>query len=222
MSLSKKERDKTITEEQITRLVNYVRDIDCEKSFACVQEYLSWYIKFFGKRYRIPGCDSEEIEQECLFALRYKAIEDFNPNRGKFKSFAILCIKRHLFSIIKSNNQDKRVALNKSLSLDENRSEDGEYLSLISLVVEEELSADEEFAKNEDVSRKQNELKSKLSKLEKEVFELYVQQYRYDEIVEQLKDIFPGKKCSKKSVDNALQRIRQKAQNMYQEDDWQD
>lgn len=212
MSLSNKERDKT--EEQIIRLVNLVRDLNCEQSFIEIRAHLGYYISFFGKRYRIAGCDSEEIEQECLFALRFKAIEDFNPSRGKFKSFAILCIKRHLYSIIKSNKQQKRLALNQSLSLDEDRSEGGDHLSLIGLVVEKRPPADEQMAKNEDELTKRTRLMSKLSKLEQEVFKLYVQQYRYEEIVDEIKKIFPDKRCSKKTIDNSLQRIRAKAQEL--------
>jgi len=116
-------------EQKFTSLVDLVRENDCKSSFNELREYLSSYIHLFGRKYRIPGCDSDEIEQECLFALRYKAIEDFNPLRGKFRSFAILCMKRHLFSIIKGSNQQKRRVLNNSLSLDEDRS-GGDDLSL--------------------------------------------------------------------------------------------
>lgn len=201
-------------DDEITVLVNYVRETDNDKAFTQLQGHLDYYIKMFGKKYKIPGCDSDEIEQECLFALRYKAIEDFNPARGKFKSFAILCIKRHLFSLIKGNNQLKRKVLNTSLSLDQDRVEDGESLSLASLIAETGNSAAEQICKDENYEAKQFQLLAKLSKLEQEVFKLYIQQLHYDEIVDALKRQFPGKKLSKKTVDNSLVRIRSKAQSM--------
>ena len=212
MPLSQKEGDRS--EDDIIKLVNVVRDVDDEAAFGQLKSYLSYYIKFFGKRYKIPGCDSEEIEQECLFALRYKAIEDFDPSRGKFKSFAILCIKRHLYSKIKENNQQKRKALNQSLSLDEDRSEDGEHLTLIGLVPQGESAVDEQIVKDESLRLRRDRLLSKLSKLEQEVFKLYIKGYHYDEIVEELLDVFPKKRITKKTVDNSLQRIRQKAQSI--------
>lgn len=212
MTLSDEERDGAKSEKEISRLVNHVRENEDEASFIQLQSLLSYYISFFGKRYRIAGHCSEEIEQECLYALRYKAIEDFDPERGKFKSFAILCIRRHLFSIIKANRQQKRRALNDSLSLDENRSEDGDYLTLIGLVQQDQLSADEQIIKSESTDLRQNKLMSKLSKLEQEVFKLYIKGFHYDEIVDELLEIFPRKKCTKKTCDNALQRIRSKAQ----------
>jgi RNA polymerase sporulation-specific sigma factor len=217
---SPKERGNKVNEEEIIVLVTNVREDANESSFQFLQTYLNYYIKLFGRKYRIPGCDSDEIEQECLYALRYKAIEDFNPERGKFKSFAILCIKRHLFSLIKGNNQLKRKVLNTSLSLDEDRSEGGESLSLISILAEDAPNVDDQVAKNETHQIRQIRLLARLSSLEQEVFKLYIQQLHYDEIVDALKKVFTDKRITKKTVDNSLQRIRQKAQNMQDSMDW--
>ena len=201
------------TEERITMLVASVRQADCENAFGELREYLSSYISLFEHKYRIPGCDADEIAQECLYALRFKAIEDFNPIRGKFRSFAILCMKRHLFSIIKASSQQKRRVLNESLSLNEDRSE-GDDLSLANLITKDKLSTVEKLEKAEIISITKQRLLSKLSRLEQEVFKLYIQQYPYDEIAEALEKIFPAKRFSKKSVDNALVRCRFKAQEL--------
>jgi RNA polymerase sporulation-specific sigma factor len=201
-------------EAEICRLVHFVRELDCEDSFAKLRAYLNHSIMHFARKYHIPGCDGDEIEQECLIALRTKAIEDFDPSRGKFKTFAILCLKRHLFSLIKGNNQQKRRVLNSSLSLDEDRSEEGEHLSLASLITEDALSADDEVAKTENHELHRRRLLSKLSRLEQEVFKLYLQQYHYDEIVDALREMFPNRAIRKKTVDNCLQRVRSKAQLM--------
>lgn len=218
MDISHSERDQTeekLSEEQIAMFVRAVREPECcERSFILLRSYLANYIKLFERRYKIPGCDADEIEQECLYALRYKAIEDFNPLRGKFRSFAILCMKRHLFSIIKGSNQQKRRVLNESLSLDEDRSEGGDNLSLSSIIPKGELSVSEKLEKEEITTATKNRLLSRLSRLEQEVFKLYIQQYPYDEIAQALEKIFPHKKFTKKSVDNALVRLRLKAQNM--------
>lgn len=220
MTLSPKDERGNINEEQITVLVSQVREDDNNVAFQSVKAYLGYYIKLFGRKYKIPGCDSDEIEQECLYALRYKAIEDFNPERGKFKSFAILCIKRHLFSLIKGNNQLKRRVLNTSVSLDEDRSENGESLSLVSIITHDSPNIDDQLAKAENTDRHRHKLLSKLSILEQEVFKLYLQQLHYDEIVHELKKMFPDKRVTKKTVDNSLQRIRQKAQQMANGLDW--
>lgn len=201
---------KTVDEE-IADLVQKVRETSDEAAFGKVYEYLSYYISMFSRKYRIPGCDAAEIEQECLCALRYKAIKDFNIERGKFKSFAVLCIKRHFFSLIKGSNQLKRRVLNTSISLDQERMEDGESLSLGNLISKNSLSADEQLSKDESYEVMQSKLLSKLSSLEQAVLKLYLQRMHYDEIVVELNKIFPNKKYSKKAADNALSRARSKA-----------
>ncbi len=216
------ERDGQSKELDIAKLVDKVRESDCSDSFGQLRCCLDYYIRLFSRKYKIAGHDVDEIEQECLVALRYKAIEDFNPSRGKFKSFAVLCIKRHLFSLIKGNHQQKRRVLNQSLSLDEDRSDDGESLSLANLIAEDALTADDQLAKDEVDLIRRKKLKDRLSPLEKEVFDLYTQRYHYDEIVIELIKIFPDKKMSKKTVDNALQRLRNKAHEMSKNIDWEE
>lgn len=213
MRISRKGRDRS--EADIIKLVNRVRDLKCEFAFQRIKLYLQQYITLFGRRYKIPGCDHDEIEQECLFALRYKAIEDFDSSRGKFKSFAILCIKRHLFSIIKGNNQQKRRALNESLSLDQDRSDDGDSLSLSGLLFKDELTVDECFERKETFLSDKKKLLECLSELEQEVLKLYLQQNSYEEIVTELRIIFPGRRIGLKTVDNGLYRIKLKAQNFH-------
>lgn len=206
-------KKKSPEEEKLSKLVVRVRDNEDESAFVQLQTYLEFYVKLFGAKYHIPGCDSSEIEQECLFALRYKAIEDFNPERGKFRSFAILCIRRHLFSIIKMNKQHKRIVLNESLSLDEARSEsDGENVSLMNLVVHSGEAADEIVAKKENYNNQHEKLSECLSDLEREVLRFYLQQFHYDEIVEKLREVFPDREINRKVIDNCLVRVRGKAQ----------
>ncbi len=211
-------------EEQINCLVDFIREVDDDDvtatAFAEIRSYLDQYIKLFGRKYRIAGHDADEIEQECLYALRYKAINDFDPKRGKFRSFAILCIKRHLYSLIKGNNQQKRRVLNQSLSLDEDRGESGESLSLIDLVTEDGPNVVEELESKEVHDFQKSKLFSKLSQLEQEVCKHYLCQDHYEEIVEKLQDMFPDREITKKTVDNSLQRIRMKAQELAKSLDW--
>jgi len=218
-SLIKQEGDKAKEEnfeEIVKKLVKFVRDSDndmvARAAFSRLRGYVGSYIKLFSRKYKIPGHDEDEIEQECLYALRYKAIEDFDPNRGKFRTFATLCIRRHLYSLIKGSNQQKRIIQNKAVSLHDNWSEnDDDDLSLINLVVNDDLSVSDQIEKDEVIHLQKQRLMSKLSELEQDVLRLYLQKYHYDEIVEKLKSKFPNKNMNKKVVDNSLVRCRQKA-----------
>jgi len=212
MPTSTKWAEKKIrTEDHLERLVKRVRERDCERSFELLKRYLGYYISQFSRKYKIPGYDREEIEQECLCALRFKAIKDFNPKRGRFKGFAILCLKRHLYSIIKATNQQKRKVLNESISLDENRSEGGEVLSLASIIAGNDIPVDEQVARDEANAILRERLLSKCSSLEEGVVDLYVQGFHYDEIVEDLDYEIDERPVTIKTVDNSLQRARQKA-----------
>ena len=174
----------------------------------------------FSKTYRISGCDPDEIEQQCLVALRYKVIEDFDVEKGKFMSFAILCIKRHLFSLIKGNSQQKRRVLNESLSLDESRSVNGENLNLLGMVPGKTASVFDEVSEDEAAKNRKHALQEKLSPLELMVFDLYIQRYKYHEIVNELKKRLPKRKVCKKTVDNAIQRASSKAHKLRDDLEW--
>lgn len=206
-------------EDQLIKFVKLIKESECQKSFAKIKEYLDPSIKMFGKRYRIPGCDPDEIEQQCLIALRYKVVDDFDPSKGKFKTFAILCLKRHLFSLIKGSNQQKRRVLNQSLSLNEDRSgSDDDNLSLISIVEKKIVSADDEYEINEEIHIRRDKILAILSPMEKEVYLLYIQRYHYDEIVEKIKSLFPDRKIKKKTVDNSLERAKTKIESLDEKD----
>lgn len=196
-------------EKQIVKLVRIVKKTDCDISFRQLCDYLAAYINGFERKYRIPGHDADEIRQECLYALRYKAIEDFRAARGKFKSFAILCMKRHLFSLIKSSTQQKRKVLNQSLSLDEDRN--GEQIALSQMVAKDEDTIDEQVSKGEWHEVAKERLMSMLSPLEREVLVLYLMQLSYEEMVVELKKRFPKRRINKKLCDNSLVRARWKA-----------
>jgi RNA polymerase sporulation-specific sigma factor len=209
-----------IDNNEVAFLVKKVKDFNCEKSFDIIRSILEVPIKSLSRKYIIQNYDHEDIEQECLLALRDKVIEDFNPSKGSFKSFAVLCIKRHLLSIIKKNNQQKRKVALQCISLDQDRTDDhGEHLTLAALVADKHMTGDEQFAHDEILDMQVEKLRESLSDLERDVFDLYIQRFRYNEIVEMLMEKYPDQ-ISKKAVDNASTRARTKARTDKQEIDW--
>lgn len=174
-------------------------------------------------RFNIPGYDTSDILQEALFALRYKAIKDYDKKRGHgegpalFDKFALLCIRRHLATEFKSSYQNKKRVLNQSVSIDkETNSNNGNadadiYLSSIIQDPDQQdvLSdvADKEYYKNLNKI-----LLSQLSDFEKEVYVLYAQKFSYEEIAEKINDRREKLYVNIKGVDNALSRIKHKAQ----------
>ena len=87
------------------------------KSNAAYQEIekrMKTKLQQIAFKFNIPGMNNEDIYQEALFALRYKAVKDYNADRGNdtgpypFDKFAILCIRRHLATSLKASYQNKK------------------------------------------------------------------------------------------------------------------
>ena len=77
-------------------------------------------IGYLVHKFYIPGHNADDINQEALFALRYKAIPDYRKEvigrNGPypFDKFAVLCIRRHLSTLLKTCYQNKQKTLNTS------------------------------------------------------------------------------------------------------------
>lgn len=154
------------------------------------------------------GGDRDDLTQEGMIGL-FKAIRDYQPEKEtSFATFAELCISRQLYSAIKSSNRLKNLPLNTYISIYapaytlENGEEDGSFMldqSLDSL----EMSPEEILINRETAQNAKENLLQQLSKMERRVFELYMEGLTYQEIAQQM-DKEP------KSIDNALQRIKNK------------
>ena len=148
------------------------------------------------------GGEPEDLIQEGMIGL-YKALRDFREDREtSFRVFAGLCIDRQLYTAVQSSNRLKNLALNTSVSLDqeEEQLEDANQA----------LSPENILIDRENVMALEETIERRLSPLEKKVLDLYLEGAGYQEI---------GKKLgrSTKSVDNALQRIRKKVMESYGE-----
>ena len=176
------------------------------------QEYViskyEQFVKAKSKSYFLIGADKEDIYQEGMIGL-YKAIRDFNPDKfASFKSFAELCVSRQMYSAIEASNRKKHLPLNSYISLYEDSEQEGEGRSLPLIdTIESSKENDPEvlYFGKEYTEAFAEQLKELLSPLENHVLYLHLMGTDYRTIAELL-----GK--SPKSVDNALQRIKTKAQ----------
>ena len=74
-------------------------------------------VRACARPYYLAGGDSEDLVQEGMIGL-LSAIRNFIPKKDvSFSSYAELCIKRRLFSAIKSANTQKNKPLNEGISL---------------------------------------------------------------------------------------------------------
>ena len=154
------------------------------------------------------GGENEDLIQEGMIGL-IKAVRDFDvTQKTSFSSFAELCVSRQMYSAIEASNRKKHLPLNSYVSLYEDSEQEGEGRSLPLIdTIESSKENDPEvlYFGKEYTEAFVEQLKELLSPLENHVLYLHLMGTDYRTIAELL-----GK--SPKSVDNALQRIKTKAQ----------
>ena len=128
-----------------------------------------------------------------------------------FKTYAEVCVKRRIYSAIKSASRKKHEPLNDMVSLEDVLSDESNS-SAVSYGEAYRRTPEEQVLAREGVGEIIQTYSRCLSKFEVEILNLYLSGLSYSEIAEL---------CGKtdKSVDNAVQRIRRKlAQNLYLSD----
>jgi len=145
--------------------------------------------------YFLTGGDYEDLMQEGMIGL-FKAIRDYRPEKeSSFYHFAELCISRQMYTAIEASNRKKHAPLNSYVSLSEPESGGiGELL---------ETSPEQMMIDRENVAQIKERIEKSLSDMEKEVLAYYMQGMNYVQIAEIMER-------SPKSIDNALQRIKNK------------
>lgn len=95
-----------------------------DKAFIEIFQSLKRIILYRTKKYFFYGGDKEDVMQEAMIGL-FKAINAYDENKtASFRTFALLCIKRHLITTLKNSNSRKNRILNMAISIQtENESE---------------------------------------------------------------------------------------------------
>lgn len=156
------------------------------------------------------GGENEDLIQEGMIGL-IKAVRNYDAEQGaSFASFAELCVSRQMYSAIEASKRKKHLPLNSYVSLYEESGTEGEgkntpLIDTIESVKENDPEA--LYFSREYTEAFAEQLKENLSPLENHVLYLHLMGTDYKTIAELL-----GK--SPKSIDNALQRIKGKAEKM--------
>lgn len=133
------------------------------------------------------GFEHDDLRQEGVVALLY-ALHSYDPAMGaNFRTYSSRCIKRRIASVLRSVTSSKRLSM-------------ADYISLDSGC---EIAQQQNWMQDVELRDIKERLFCHLSKMEAEVFRLYLAGLSYKEIAGKI-----GK--SEKSVGNALRRIRGK------------
>jgi RNA polymerase sporulation-specific sigma factor len=153
-----------------------------------------------GRRWFLVGGDRDDVEQEALIGL-CEAVRDYDPGQGtSFRSFAELCVSRQVLTAVRRATRHKHLPLNHSVPL--TRAPD-EVVDLRSVIAPDDPA--ETVVAQAGVDDALASLSVLLSPLEREVLALCLERRSYGEIGARL-----GRPA--KAVDNAVQRIKRKAE----------
>ncbi len=166
-------------------------------AFTVLMQRYKALVRYRVRMYYIAGGDEDDLLQEGMIAL-YKAVGDYCPDKQtSFRSFAELCVTRHLISTIKKAARTKHTPLNTFVPLDVTAVDEG------SLPYATDLTPLELLLQRENNEQWLRDIHERLSPLECDVLHLYMEGYSYNEIAGALSR-------NPKTVDNALSRIKRK------------
>ena len=158
-------------------------------------------VRTCARPYFLIGGDSEDLIQEGMVGL-IKAVREYDPLRdASFRTFAEICIRNRLFSVLRAASRDKHAPLNQSVPLDTPFFDGNSYTAGIRDMAQgnpEDLILDRERAES-----LLSGVRKQLSEFETKILGYYLDGLSCREIAEAV-----GK--SPKSVDNAVQRVRRK------------
>lgn len=187
------------------QLIRKLREGETAIADFIVNKYKSM-VKKKAKAMFLLGGENDDLIQEGMIGL-FKAIRKYDLSQEvSFASFADLCVSRQMSSAIKMSNRKKHSPLNSYVSLyqsDDDEAEENNILLIEQLQNAQGGNPEDIFLDKEYFKTMEQELAKRLSDFESKVLHLHLLGEDYRTIAKLLDK-------SPKSIDNALQRIKQK------------
>ncbi len=198
-----------MTDEQ---LIVALRNGESEITDYIMEKY-KHLVRKRAKAMFLIGGENDDLIQEGIIGL-FKAVRDYDIKQGvSFESFARLCISRQIYSAIEASKRKKHMPLNSYISLyeaGETNQEEKSAPLIESIEPIKENNPETLLLDKEYMELIEARLEERLSDLEGRVLYLHLLGMDYQKIAR-----FIDK--SPKAVDNALQRIKAKVQEILQE-----
>lgn len=193
------------TDEQLIRML---RKGDTAITDYIMEKYKNLVRKEANAMYLLGG-ENDDLIQEGMIGL-FKAVQNYDlAQETSFYNFARLCITRQMYSAIEASKRKKHSPLNSYISLYEKTGEKGPLIDTMEAA--KESNPEELLVGREYVELLQNKLMENLSDLENRVLYLHLLGTDYKTIARLLDK-------SPKTVDNALQRIKNKMEKILEKE----
>ncbi|MBQ4155061.1 MAG: sigma-70 family RNA polymerase sigma factor [Clostridia bacterium] len=171
-------------------LVGLIRKNNDEAFLYLYERYLP-KIRTMAFPFQGLGFDLEDLVQEATIGF-YTAIQAYNFNSASFSTFCYLCMRRMLVSLVRQSSKKSAVPQASVIHTDN---------SLFS--IPDKSDPEQEFIAKEGYYKLREKIESRLSEKERVILFEFLSGKDYKTIAEVLG-------VSRKTVDNALQRVRAK------------
>lgn len=158
-------------------------------------------VRTCARPFFLAGGDSEDLTQEGMVGL-ITAVREYDAGKeASFRTFAEICIRSRLYSVIRASARDKQQPLNQSLSLDDSHFDSNPLTSGTNNLAQR--NPEDFLIDREHTAALLSGVRKQLSEFEAKILGYYLDGLSCREIAKTV-----GK--PPKSVDNAVQRIRRK------------
>ena len=155
------------------------------------------------------GLEECDLYQEGLLGLT-NAIKTFDQSKeASFFTYANICIKTKIQTAIRNSSSKKNIALNQSVSLDNLINSD--TTNYYDIMCDSKNDISDKLLKQEEQQQLFQNIEKCLTPFEKQVLSLKANSYSNDEIANMLQK-------DKRSIENAINRIRNKYRNIKKEE----
>lgn len=189
----------------------YLTCAESEEAYDILYSKYKPIVEIKAKKYlryaQGKGLDLNDLIQEGMIGLS-EAIRDFKTRKDvKFSTFANMCIERQINSAITKASRIKHRSLNESLSLDDKVTDDDK--SLIETITDSNETDPSNYLVDLETKEEFYDIvKKELTPFELEVLSLRLKNFDYKEIASNLSKSY-------KSIDSALQRIKTKLRQVF-------
>ena len=158
-------------------------------------------VRTCARPFFLAGGDSEDLTQEGMVGL-ITAVREYDAGKeASFRTFAEICIRSRLYSVLRASARDKQQPLNQSLSLDDSHFDSNPLTSGTNNLAQR--NPEDFLIDREHTAALLSGVRKQLSEFEAKVLGFYLDGLSCREIAKAVNK-------PPKSVDNAVQRIRRK------------
>ena len=185
-------------------LVNMVCE-NSEDARDVLYEKHGYIVDIIYNKYRrsayILSVDLNELRQEALVGFSDAIVNYVDDKNASLATFITLCVERRVQKYLKKADTQKNKMLREAYSLE--YSYDGDSLPLMDTIKDPTADPSLKVEDRENVLALKEKINDILSPMEKEVYELLINDFSYLDIASILS-------YSPKQIDNTIQRIRAK------------